>query len=325
VATTPAELSRKWKALVTLLERQAVYEANLPAEEHSKYCGRAKGVRLLWRPLIGPVPSDVPHLSAQGMAAKCLVTRLALLIALMSDTANLGSWKLVDAWRAVRAFDCTALPAGTNISAYLREDRPVECLRQLREQLKVCVDKEAVALAKAKRRATRLFFGQAMSNGARLAHRLSKQPCPELVSGCSSLGQPYEPQQRAEAFAVEYDEHWNTTLVKPTAKPEWSWPQSLGKLTPIDVQGWRSELRTLRHTLGLGLDALHPRSLDMLGDADLQLAAQLVQEMEDVGSPPDMLDVVSAVFIPKKDGGKRPIGLGWADLRVGQLAAGAGR
>ena len=99
----------------------------------------------------------------------------------------------------------------------------------------------------------------------------------------------------------------------------WAWP-SLGRLPPIDIVLWRAELRTVKHTLGLGLDVLNPRTLDLLDDADLQLAATLVEEMEDLGVPPQELDAILCVFIPKRDGGKRPIGLIVALVKAQALA-----
>ena len=99
----------------------------------------------------------------------------------------------------------------------------------------------------------------------------------------------------------------------------WAWPV-IGRLPPIDIGLWRAELRTVKHTLGLGLDVLNPRTLDLLDDADLQLAATLVEEMEDLGAPPDELDAILCVLIPKRDGGKRPIGLIVALVKAQALA-----
>ena len=60
---------------------------------------------------------------------------------------------------------------------------------------------------------------------------------------------------------------------------------------------------------GLGWDGIHPKALDRLDDATIQLLIDLLGICERLGKWPMAIQLVIVVLLPKTDGGWRPIGL----------------
>eukprot|EP00973_Karenia_brevis_P085485 11862009-Karenia_brevis.AAC.1 len=78
----------------------------------------------------------------------------------------------------------------------------------------------------------------------------------------------------------------------------------LAKPTPAQI---RRAALSIKQETALSGDYLHPRSVTLLDDAALDDLAEIFLLMEEVGLPP--LQMLMLVFIPKPDGGRRPIGL----------------
>ena len=75
---------------------------------------------------------------------------------------------------------------------------------------------------------------------------------------------PCSLQQHVDSSASDWANHWSCDL----SMPECEWPRDLGSLPPqLEVYLLREVLASFASGLGLGWDAIHPRSLLRLGDA----------------------------------------------------------
>ena len=72
---------------------------------------------------------------------------------------------------------------------------------------------------------------------------------------------------------------------------------------PVSVPEFRGALMTFPAGSGLGWDGIHPRALDRLDDATIQLLIDLLGICERLGKWPLAIQLVIVVLLPKNDGG----------------------
>ena len=119
-------------------------------------------------------------------------------------------------------------------------------------------------------------------------------------------------QAEVELAANEWAKLWQEG--QPCfAPPSGPIPSSSPPLTAQDI---RTAADTFPHGTGLGADNMSPRAISALPDNLLQEMAEILNECERTGLWPDQWRIAIIVLLPKPDGGRRPIGLFPAPVRI---------
>ena len=144
----------------------------------------------------------------------------------------------------------------------------------------------------------RQWSQDACEKGGKAAHRWTK-PAVGTTIGTEAC----TPQGKVEETLEEWLDIWDCE----DAARDWT-DMPVGEPLPRPAAGAiRKAARSIKACTALSGDFLHPRSVELLEDEALDDLAELFLVMEEVGRPP--LELLTLVFIPKPDGGKRPIGL----------------
>ena len=112
------------------------------------------------------------------------------------------------------------------------------------------------------------------------------------------------PSARVETELRKWATLWRAEK-KPAQMPEV--PNVDCQLRQLTAQDLRLVAKSFKKKTGLGTDAFHPRWLLLLSDQVVQELADILMDIEEAGRWPDRAAEVLAVFIPKADGGLRPI------------------
>jgi hypothetical protein len=197
------------------------------------------------------------------------------------------------------------------------------------------VDKAESLISKQGCEAWQEFAGQSCDGSAGLGHRLTKplrvweheepdralQECEaplEFLDNELKAGGPSGrgPDARAEYELRQWEPLWEAIGPDDVAA-ELAWPETdASVLPPITVSELRAAARCFKRTTGLGPDNFHPRWIAMLSDEVLLGLAALLAACEAEGRWPRVMGELHAVFIPKDDGGVRPILLYATTYRV---------
>ena len=82
------------------------------------------------------------------------------------------------------------------------------------------------------------------------------------------------------------------------------------------VEDFRQACKQFPENTGLGLDTFHPRWISQLSYETVSLLVDLMWSVECQGAVPDVLAFILIHLIPKRRGGKRPIGIATGLLRA---------
>ena len=105
---------------------------------------------------------------------------------------------------------------------------------------------------------------------------------------------------------------WNVKEGQETFTDDELLPHAMPAPEPAFI---RKAAATSPRRTGFGCDSLHPRWCQWLSDAGLRHLAAVMVAMEEVGRQPAAL-VAIIVFLAKREGGVRPIGLLAGFLRI---------
>ena len=107
------------------------------------------------------------------------------------------------------------------------------------------------------------------------------------------------------------------TLTGQSMRAQHPFPSGfVGSLPPLSIGEVRAAALSFPAITAVGLDWIGPRSLAILSDAGTEALIALYHSIECTGTLPAQLGRLAIVFIPKPDGGHRPIGLLDGVLRV---------
>ena len=166
---------------------------------------------------------------------------------------------------------------------------------------------EAAGIASRSAASWKDWARHAAKNGGSLAHRWVRAATEtSRVSAGAGNTAPRTAQQRADDALLEWQGHWGSEAQGPECGFEW--PGSGGALERPGLGDFRRTLLSFRGGTALSVDALHPRAVGLLVDADLELLLDFLMEIEELGMFPDT-DLITVVLLDKVDGGQRPIGL----------------
>ena len=188
---------------------------------------------------------------------------------------------------------------------------------------------KARAIAGDERRAAHQSFckwvDEQLRTGASGLHKLSKRqivedPVPVTIEdGSSSLAA----QAQVEKAAVDWSKIW--LKFASSARAPWrtfdKWEDLgwAGQLPSLEVEELRQVAKTYNEYTGRGCEGIHPRWISWMTDEWLQLLCDFLKLLEFGGYwPSQLLSLVC--LIPKADGGRRPIGLLPAIVRIWERA-----
>ena len=128
--------------------------------------------------------------------------------------------------------------------------------------------------------------------------------------------EPLGAHDAVNAAAVEWRALWKADEPAPVL----SWPP-VPRIPEPSVKRFRAAVRRFPFKTGLGTDNLHPRWLDELSDQTVAAIIRLLWRAEGEGKVPEAVAYIVIHLIPKRGGGRRPIGIaaglfrGWAKCR----------
>ena len=160
------------------------------------------------------------------------------------------------------------------------------------------------------------WVADAVKSGGSKAHKWVRSSTVRVQR--APPGDARSAQKIADDALADWNVHWGGDV---TDEFQGVWPQ-FAELDRPSIEDFRKVARSFRAGSGLNFDRLHPRSLALLDDADVELVIDLLLDIERLGQVPSVW-LTLVVLIDKADGGKRPIGLLPSLLRLlGRLRRG---
>jgi hypothetical protein len=131
------------------------------------------------------------------------------------------------------------------------------------------------------------------------------------ASAIQGVAVPLGKMEAVKALVCEWSEYWRTAA----EPPKLSWPADLGERprrpTPDQL---RRVCATFKVHGGRSFDSCNPRDFGVLDDAGLEALADVTELVEQQYCWPDFINKLA--FVPKREGGVRPIALLAALVRV---------
>ncbi len=174
--------------------------------------------------------------------------------------------------------------------------------------------------------AVRRWAEEASQAGAAMAHRWTKVPegwRPETV-GAEVDGATTITADPGAVVEAERDK-WHKLWCPPgVAREKLTWAAAT-QLERPSVEMFRRAARRIPRTTGIGVEGILPADFDALDDAGIDACVDVMMACEAIGFVPEPIALVLVRMIPKRDGGRRPIGLLpslyriWSKVRVGYV------
>ncbi len=144
----------------------------------------------------------------------------------------------------------------------------------------------------------------------------SASPNPSMI--------PLDDQGTADRILQAWMHIWGDHHRDPAARSYWHEANSMPRITVLQLRQAAASIKA--HT-AIGADCIHPRWLSWLSDECLTALIGLFELIERWGRIPNALRLVLLAFLPKPEGGLRPIGILptviriWAKARSRQALA----
>ncbi len=177
-----------------------------------------------------------------------------------------------------------------------------------------------------KRAAVTKWAHEASHAGAAVAHRWTKvledwrpETVGDMINGAAAV--TADPGAVVEAERSKWDSLWRPPgTTRP--RPDWGVVERLHRPS---VEQFRRAARSFPRTTGIGVEGILPSDFDALDDVGVDACIDVMMTCEAIGYVPKVIALVLVKMIPKKDGGRRPIGLlpslyrVWAKVRRGEV------
>ncbi len=205
-------------------------------------------------------------------------------------------------------------------------DEVTDWAAAIRAKAEAAAQPAEAALRNEKAAAVRKWAEEASHAGAAMAHRWTKIPegwRPETV-GTEVDGMEVvtaDPGAVVDAEKKKWEALWCPSGV---ARDELRWGTCTLLPRPC-VERFRWAARRFPRSTGIGVEGILPADFDALDDEGVDACIDLMMACEAIGYVPKLISLVLVRMIPKKDGGRRPIGLlpslyrMWAKIRAGTV------
>ena len=331
--TAMQRISNKWAAVVAAVEEELCGVCDSTGKEHR---GRAQGISVAQRPALPRRAAG--SLGQMGQAEYAVVwgaNRLRELLVLSEKHASSqpftdGQWlqweRLVRKVCSPSAPVCGDEQRWDYITAVLQAHRmnPREARSALRitsNWAAALVNKQARART-LRRNASWQEWKRTLSmaggpGGAPFTFLRRTEQDPELVVRCGG-SRSASPQ----AVLQQDFQAWNALWQKLSCHGTTPWRTdnldegNLVPLSPLRHEVLRTASRTFKTSTGAGADGLVPSQLSWLSDALLGEIGQLLEKCEEAGCWPSQTALSLIHLIPKATGGRRPIGVLNALIRL---------
>ncbi len=181
-----------------------------------------------------------------------------------------------------------------------------ELVTKIKEAADPCESIHRVEKAAAIRRWAR----EASCAGAAAAHRWTRIPSEwrpdtveELVDGAWTI--TADPGAVVEEERIKWAALWSPD---GTANTDLEWGNATCLARP-SIEQFRRAARSFPRKTGVGVEGITPSDFDALDDDGIESCISVLLACEAIGYIPKLLALVIVKMIPKKDGGRRPIGL----------------
>ena len=330
-------ISNQWAAIVTAIEEELCGVCDFVGQQHR---GRANGISVAQRPALPRrAAGSLGQMRQTEYAVVWGANRLRELLVLSEKHASFrsltpGQWQqwecLVRKVCSPSAPVCCTDQRWEHVTAVLQAHRanPREACNALRiasNWAAALVNRQSKARA-LRRYASWQEWKRQLSRaggpgGALFAFLKRTEQDPELVVRCGSFRSASPQAVLHQDFQV-----WNTLWQKLSCHGATPWRterlevDSSSPLPPLRHGALRAAARTFKTSTGAGADGLLPSQLGWLSDALLDQLGQLLVRCEEVSCWPSQTALSLIHLIPKATGGRRPIGVLNALIRLWERA-----
>ncbi len=198
--------------------------------------------------------------------------------------------------------------------------------QRVAEQVAAAAERAEAAERSERQAAVRKWATEASHAGAAMAHRWTKVPQgwrPETIEAeiNGSRVVTADPGAVVEQERAKWEALWRPSA-PAQAKPRWGRTVPLSRPT---VEQFRRAARKFPRRTGIGVEGILPADFDALDDEGITVCIEIMLACEAIGHIPDVIALILVRLIPKRDGGRRPIGLLpslyriWAKVRAGAV------
>ncbi len=324
----PTNLAAAYSSMMDAIETElcGITDKYVNGAPDPRYCGRAQGLRFVSRPLLPP------RRMAEFGKADAFVHALVWLGARMDEFYHFSVVisRCMGISRAQVSHYCRAL-ARFNRSCNMREvlcaqdERWHQCWSDVQrhlpgvnyDRLKCWADEARHAATVAKRVAATQarsawlrWVKSQLASGAGALHHLAKRTEDDVPPAAEPALRGFaSPQHTVEADRAKWAAIWEKHAAKATA-PWRNYDLTNEHVLPMPTDAEMLDgVMSLKVNTAIGVDAIATRWLRWISKDLLRAAAVFFHALERLGFWPHQLAAVVIVLIPKKSGGRRPIGI----------------
>jgi ribonuclease HI len=301
---TKTDMDNQWLAFMATYEEDLVDMLHLE-EDRNKYTGRTLEVVRVRRKALQPKVGAYPRISPLGTAIECWCKRAECWPTL--GTYSFNSWQ-----RSLRKVTRMVQKLRWKYAGVLVHLTEVLQWLQPHENEKLVMYLRHYALQQHKIAKTAALKGwnewaaQSTLNGASKAYMFTRVPQEWVPSEVMVELAPADRQNTVECMAKEWATVWGNAMenVEPF---DLSLMPLVQPTDSIDAEEVKEAAQTFRYNTGQNWDRVSPRFIALLPEAARQWIAKILNQCECEGKWPKASNRV--VFIAKREGGLRPIGL----------------
>ena len=352
-SVTSENLDESFNRLISRVEGELADVCGLSGKDREKACCRAQGPRFVFRPALGPVGSPTPRVSRVTNAWRTVdawlrqlqqgISAVGPLAHALSHSASRARYRILhtrwsglgvtDEARVFCVWTDSIVPwmltdrvqvAGLRCHAHAMARRGADADRRraTASWLSWLEEGPAAGLAR-QHRLSRVAAGWVPAKVGPVAEygaddgaeqwTTAEEECLIAEADTDYVEVPLDAQQAADAETDKWAIEWQVGESPPIP----IWPESLGQpLPPLCVDEALRACATFPAGTGLGWERLHPRALLRCSREAIVALLRLFMLAELLGRWPATMGIVIIALLPKPDGGRRPIGLFPALVRL---------
>ncbi len=319
-------MGRDW---LDILESEVAAHQDMTDAQRRAFFGRAQGPRFATVPALTAISYGYPRSSRQGKEWRQLGGRIRALVqcigAHIEDECRPvhGRLRSIHYLRHKVAATTGYIVESSRWAAVrdrVRGIRHLDCIDMLSlaDDIDAFAQAEEALAARARTSAWASWVRSALSEGARAAHAWSKGPSgwqPSAVGSLPPIGcrqasdvssVPLNDQETADDLLQKWISIWGTDDLGLGGLNYFESFTALPRLTVSEV---RDAAASIKPKTAIGGDAIHHRWFLWLSDQCLERLIDLLTAVEAEGHIPEAVRLALLAFLPKLEGGLRPIGI----------------